>query len=99
MLQRAARLRPQEIIRVLMKGLSELKAENLSLKAHVQRLIDKIVDQDAGRNACITQLTDSCDKLQNIKKLLKPWGYWDPEDEGSDTEREVRAAPSASGPD
>ena len=50
MLQRAARLRPQDIVKVLMKGLSDLNKQNLELKdriLHQDALLQAIVDQSS----------------------------------------------------
>ena len=60
MLQRAARLRPQDIVKVLMKGLSDLNKQNLELK-------DRILHQDA----MIKQIGD---QLGCTEELMKTTG-------------------------
>ena len=61
MLQRAARLRPQDIVKVLMKGLSDLNKQNLELK-------DRILHQDA----LLQAIADQSSMLEFLKRKGMP---------------------------
>ena len=65
MLQRAARLRPQDIVKVLMKGLSDLNKQNLELK-------DRILHQDALLQAIVGDAGEMLVMLVMLKKKGMP---------------------------